>query len=388
MGRPTVNLPDWRAGGRRIITLYRAIAVLILNTLVLLVCLELGARLGLRVWNSFSNSKVNTTKPEYYVSQDWAIKYWEEDAQSHEIAYRPWILWRRAPFAGTMINVDQNGIRETPGADCGESSYKVFTFGGSTMWGSGSPGWATIPGYLQTNLAALKAEPVCVINFGEAGYVSTQSLIQLQLQLQSGNVPDLVIFYDGINDVFNAYRSGLPGAHAHFQEITTKLEGGLLSHVVEVIKASSAFYQLIDRLKPKETEFATYQRGGFDAPGFADAIIQIYLGNYKIVEALARQYDFKYYFFWQPVLVVGKKPLTVEEEFIVAGIDPNLIELHYLVYERVQLITGYDNLYYLADVFDDQASQIYYDYSHVTPVGNELVVQRMLELIENRLNRD
>ncbi|MBN1993485.1 MAG: hypothetical protein JW953_12360 [Anaerolineae bacterium] len=227
-----------------------------------------------------------------------------------------------------------------------------------------------------------------MINFGEAGYVSTQSLIQLQLQLQSGNVPDLVIFYDGINDVFNAYRSGLPGAHAHFQEITTKLEGGLLSHVVEVIKASSAFYQLIDRLKPKETEFATYQRGGFDAPGFADAIIQIYLGNYKIVEALARQYDFKYYFFWQPVLVVGKKPLTVEEEFIVAGIDPNLIELHYLVYERVQLITGYDNLYYLADVFDDQASQIYYDYSHVTPVGNELVVQRMLELIENRLNRD
>jgi hypothetical protein len=38
------------------------------------------------------------------------------------------------------------------------------------------------------------------MNFGESGFVSTQSVIQLMQELQSGNIPHLVIYYDGVND--------------------------------------------------------------------------------------------------------------------------------------------------------------------------------------------
>ena len=39
-----------------------------------------------------------------------------------------------------MYWVDAQGLRRTPGAQCGAGAYKVFAFDGSTMWGVGSRG--------------------------------------------------------------------------------------------------------------------------------------------------------------------------------------------------------------------------------------------------------
>ena len=36
-------------------------------------------------------------------------------------------------------------------------------------------------------------------------------MMELFLQLREGNIPDLVVFYDGVNDVFSAYQQGKAG---------------------------------------------------------------------------------------------------------------------------------------------------------------------------------
>ena len=71
----------------------------------------------------------------------------------------------------------------------------------------GAPDWGTIPAYLQTLLEQKIETPLCIVNYGEWGYVVTQNMILLTLELRDGNVPDLVIFYDGINDVFATYQA-------------------------------------------------------------------------------------------------------------------------------------------------------------------------------------
>jgi hypothetical protein len=43
------------------------------------------------------------------------------------------------------------------------------------------------------------------------GWVSTQSVIMLLRQLQHGNIPDVVVFYDGVNDTYAAYQQGFAG---------------------------------------------------------------------------------------------------------------------------------------------------------------------------------
>ena len=53
--------------------------------------------------------------------------------------------------------------------------------------------------------------PVEVRNLSELGYVSTQEVIGLYRELQEGYRPDVVIFYDGVNDTTSAVLSGQAG---------------------------------------------------------------------------------------------------------------------------------------------------------------------------------
>ena len=58
------------------------------------------------------------------------------------------------------------------------------------------------------------------------------------------------------------------------------------------------------------SKLVTYESMGIDVAQLSDLIVQEYLGNYKIVSALAQKYGFKYFFFLPPRIAVGNKPLT------------------------------------------------------------------------------
>lgn len=386
------DVQSLRSFGQRIACLYRGAAILVLNTLVLLACLELGAIFVLTAESLFSGlAELPVIDPRvqlpYYTSQDWAATYWQEFSDADRRNYHSWVIWRRAPFEGATININEEGIRHTPGADCSANSYRVFTFGGSAMWGEGSPDWGTLAAYLQAGLEALRDDPVCVVNFGESGYVSTHNLIELLTQLQHGNVPDLVIFYDGIGDVYAAYQSGQAGVHMNPSQIAAKLTEPQ-NRFVEWLKGSHSFSLLqraVARLG-REEKPVTYQTLGIDTESLGDSVAEVYLSNYEIVGALAQEHGFKYFFFWQPVVSVGDKQLTREEQDMRSGMDPALVNLVGVVYRNIELATPeYENLYYIGQAVEEQVSQIWIDWAHVTPVGNQLIAQEMLDAIRSRL---
>jgi hypothetical protein len=385
--------------GQRIVNSYKAVALVTLNILILFGCLELAATFVAKIWKEpvpqtdggESSPRAHTS---YYASQPWAKQYWREFSLSRPQLYRDYVIWRRAPFKGIFININHDGIRSTPGADCSANSYKVFTFGGSTMWGTGSPEWGTIPAYLQADFTALRHGPVCVINFGESAFVSTQGVIQLILELQSGNVPELVIFYDGVNDVYAAYQSGR-STHQNFDRIAAKLtkSESPTSFVAWIESANSV--RLLERgvakLRPKprnSTNRVTYSAMGIDTATLSDSVVKTYLGNYEIVDALAQKYGFKFFFFWQPVISIGAKPLTSEEQEMRRRMDPmepEIVELFESVYGRVQRVAkNYENLYYIAETFDSSNSEIWIDATHVTPVGNRLIAKKIFRVITER----
>ncbi len=370
--------------GKRFLSLYRQVAVHLLNTLVLLALLELLAILVGR--STFQIRQAGIQDVPYYADQDWSELYWREAGVSESYHYQPYVVWRHLPFSGQMININQEGIRQTPGAECGDGAYKVFAFGGSTMWGWGSPDWGTIPAYLQSGFEALSEGPVCVMNFGEDGYHSTQSLIALTLQLQAGNVPDLVIFYDGVNEVIAAYESGQPSVHVTLAKVAARFEGQ--EHPLLTWGKSTRTYALLRRWtdRPEQArygaspEMARDSESTFDTASLADSVSDTYLRNYSLVGALAQEYGFDYFFFLQPHLAVGEKALTRDEQTMRSGIDPTLAELARAVYTKIALAASdSEHLWYIADVFDEEETQIWIDeVGHITPEGNRLVAQVML----------
>jgi hypothetical protein len=294
----------------------------------------------------------------------------------------------------------------TPGADCDAKSFKVFAFGESTMWGTGSPDWGTIPANLQKGFEKLRQGPVCVMNFGESAYTSTQDVITLLLQLQSGNIPDVVLFYSIGGDIGAAYETGRVGVHANIDQIAARFEGhsGQKPPTFGDWLRSTYSYSLIDWIvgkltianpqqeEPGDAEFldrvtTTRGREGMktDVGMLSDPIMQNYFANYEIVSALARKYGFKYFFFAPPIVTLGNKTLTHEEEKMKFSLKNNvaLDKLVTAVYQTIEKKSSkYQNLYSMVHIFDNYDGLIWIDAGHVTPIGNQLIAKRMLDIIQ------
>lgn len=377
---------------------YKAAAILTLNLVVILVGLELTASAILGVRMAVPEDRVPEDPREessYYDSKPWALQYWREFAIVRKQQYHAFTVWRRAPFKGETINIDARGVRLTPGSDCSAGAIKVFTFGSSHMWGTGAPDWGAIPAYLRTGLARDRGRPICVTNFGESAYVTTQSVIELLLQLQAGNVPNIAIFFDGAADIYTGYQSGRSGLHGNFELTAAQMEGRNRpqSPLAFRLIGLSSLFQLVDNQVAKLSagssptpKLVTYETMNVDMASLADAITGTYLTNYETVAALAQRYGFEYYFFWPPHVSSGQKPLTHEEVRSKHALDPALQRLHAAVYRAVESHIGlqYENLLSVTDVFDDCRQLVWLDESHTTPEGNEMIAERMSRDIRDR----
>jgi len=393
--------------------IYRAVAILTLNAIIVFACFELAA-MGLTKVKTLSVISKSTEplvlvgegnpreKVSYYSSQDWAERFWHEFRLSRKQQFYPYVGWRRAPFKGQTIEVDQNGVRLTPGADCSPKSLKVFTFGASEMWGTGSPSWGTIPAHLQKGLEKLRPGPVCVTNFAESAYVSMQNVIMLLMQLRSGNVPDVVLFYTLADDIYSAYQSGRPGVIENLDQIAARFEGRQEQPKFTFVDRlqSTYSYALIDQLMGKLTianpqqkdeptvgKLVTYESMGVDVATLSDSIAREYLGSYKIVSALAQEYGFKYFFFLPPTIALGNKPLTPEEREMKNKEEREtaLYKLSTAVYRLVEGESSkHQNLYSMVHIFDQYDSLMWIDGGHATPIGNQVITEKMLAVIQAR----
>ncbi len=388
--------------GRKTIAVYKAMAIMLLNTILLLVFIEFSLIIIARLSDFLPHKSETVVERDlryinddrenlpYYQTQDWSKDYWREYHaawDNRQLPFEPYLIWRNQPFKGKALNIDAEGLRVTPGAECMSDSYKVFTFGGSTMWGTGVPDWGTIPAFLQSNLAERMDRPVCVVNYAEQAWVSTQSVIQLMLALRAGNVPDLVIFYDGNNDVFAAYQSGLAGAPQNLNSLAARFEDRPETPPLITLISKTRIYKFLQRLAlGKDTEtIPTYETKGVDADALAAGISQAYLGNYEIVQRLASAYGFEAHLFWQTTLLAAEKPLTEEENGIknvAISVYPGYVELFDATTGQVlAAIPQHPNLHDLTDIFNDQSDLIFIDPFHVTIEGNQIITAEMLKSI-------
>ena len=376
----------------RLIGWYSNFAVYILNTLLLLFCVELAAEVVL--W-SYTHYVKQDPRPKLTIYQEepWNETYWFElDKATQGAYYQDYIGWRTKPYQGEYVQVNQNGLRVTPSADCSLEAFKVFMFGGSTMWGVGAPDSGTIPSYFQKLLSNRRSEqPICVVNFGILAGVSTQGVIQLQEELKRGNIPDWVIFYDGANDVIAAYQSGRAGSVQFSNMIKDRFEGTepLAFRLHRSFASFKILASLAQKIKGGQPFVWTYLRPGVYNDTLATEVATIYLQNQKMVSVLAETYGFTDYFFWQPLVFTGNKPLTPEEKGYIDSLDPGLITLYNKVYPIIaDAALERANLYYIVNVFDNETEQVFIDYVHISPHGNKRIAEEMFASIGHSMTKE
>jgi hypothetical protein len=358
--------------GPRFVRAYTAAAVVLLNTLILGCALEFGSSLIDRLTDDDEpereiNNAVLAARP---AQLQHAAEYNESAPKQLE----PYVLWRQKPYSGRSITITAAGLRDTPGSHCGGDAYKVFTFGGSAMWGVGAADSETIPAFLRAMLEEV-GRPVCVTNYAQIGYVFGQNVTELIDLLMQGERPDLVISYDGHNDVYVAFEQGLAHRQFYFDGLKKIFEPEA-SHWYQDL----SLYWRVNPPPPESWQWHDYSTMGKNADALSAEIANQYFNSYSVVEALAAKWGFDFALFVQPTISLSRKRLTDAERPVMKDAqDPQpLPPLMAATYGRLEKgALERKRLFYIADVFDDTVGEIWFDAVHVAPEGNKVVATRI-----------
>ncbi len=317
----------------------------------------------------------------------WVRDYLRELNDGREGEWRPYIYWRRKPYHGKYLNIDAAGIRRTWNATSSPApgQLKVFMFGGSMLWGVGARDDFTIPSIVSKTLATQLQSRVWVVNFAELGYVSTQEVIALLRELQKVNVPDIVVFFDGVNDTFSAFQNGVAGIPQNERDRVAAFDA-LKRFSLRPMIERLALYQLTAALVTAHGGSAPARFGGDDGrstDALGRATVEVYLQNVNIVEALAQRFGFRAIFFWQPT-VFTKKHLSRQErewsgrsgrKFWTSGSPGPFFDVVYEAFWQRTRMGRIDNVYDLSGVFDEVRDTIFIDEWHVTETGNAKIAE-------------
>ena len=231
-----------------------------------------------------------------------------------------------------------------------------------------------------------------VRNLAEIGYVSTQELIALTRELQQGYRPDLVLFYDGVNDTTSALLEGKPTLSTN--EINRVREfnlsqspGRLAAALVGNLVKNSAFFRVAGSvarrsgLGPVKEPKALSESGMI---GLAMGVVRGYVANVELVEALGKTYGFRPVFVWQPDIFSKPKlvPFEAEEKAKYGWASSLFTEVHRQL-ERIDALVSDPDFLNLSGTFSEADSLQFLDFCHTTEEANariaSVLVSKLLE---------
>ena len=328
---------------------------------------------------------------------------------TERIVYEPYTIWNRRYYPGDLINIDFEGLRRTTNNSDTEDALRVWVFGGSTVWGEGAPDDGTIPSHLAGLMNAWGVDTT-VRNLGERGYVSTQEVVFLYRELQAGRRPDVVVFYDGINDAAAASNwPEVPGSHVSLHRIRDRFRfGEVPSERRREFVRSFGIYKasriVLDRLEARERSARARQEDADTdiTPRFLEAnfrflggqAVDVWLANRELVTALGVEFGFTALFVLQPSLWTDGKPLHVSERRILAEhlerramthIMATRAEMSTILEERLRDGALPSNVLDLGDVFATVEDPIYIDYVHTAGLGYRIVAEALFERLREHV---
>jgi hypothetical protein len=281
-------------------------------------------------------------------------------------------------FAGRFIHVEDRRRRTT---DQPESfDHRVLLFGGSTVFDQEVPDEHTLASCLQRHLNLHSSIRYRVENFGVPAMIARQQTERLgHTSLQPG---DVVVFYDGVNDVYYPVYNG----NATGYRIGDDSDGGIR----KLSGAQALLYPLCFRLK-EYSAVASLLFHRLDSPrpanlvdadtltGHLDAAEAGYLKALTEARSIAEAHGARFVHVLQPHLFSLAHPTAYERDVIRNELKslPGLDEAYRLGYPRLRHATAKAagdrvDTTDMSDGLDTRGNteEFYLDFCHVNHTAN------------------
>ena len=275
-------------------------------------------------------------------------------------------------FEGKWINVRNN--RRVTLNKPGIYSHKIYLFGGSTVYNGEVPDKLTIA----SQLASIGANNFQyeVVNMGATSIHSARQFARLKqdIKLKKG---DIVIFYDGVNDVYQriinrnrkGYMYGQPKRESYWVKVLRLYS-----------KDSHILYFLFSRIK-NNTSYIT--------PDLIESSSEDYIKTLVATNEYVLSQKAYFYHFLQPTLFTRKNLNEYENMLLKKGhpiVSKHVIKAFTEAYPIIlNKLDTVNFSYSLTEAFDELLESPYLDFCHVTHIGNKIIATNIWNNIKDEL---
>jgi hypothetical protein len=362
--------------------MFKLLKIVTLNLLILLAILQIilvVVSIGGDVWDHGKLALREGDKKGrhlllLYEDNERARRIFEDQRKTVE-GYSSFVGWRRLPLETETTNIGADGLRRhTLGRDNISPTQSLGFFGGSTAWGTGVADDETIPAKLDG-----LTERYDITNYGESGWTSRQSLAQLINLMNEGKAPDIVVFYDGANEVLIHCNLGF-GTAFNVHHETKQLEKLVLdsqsrSYVYRnfIVPAVDTFARVTGYVRhPSEW---ICDRDSTRAVALASHLLR----NWEIAHTLVESYGGRFVGILQPVSGVGQARIDHLQ------LDPAITTNYAAAYAQIRPLLRERNLAWTWDLSDsfDIDRPLYIDHAHVIEEGNALIAARIARILQS-----
>jgi hypothetical protein len=371
---------------RKIVRWYTGAAILLLNTLLLFVLINLLCWGVLEIHKRRSRPDYLTYSDSWYrnIYPSMSDSQWKEllrEIKDRPFGYQPYTMVTETPYQGTYVNISDQGYRLIPQQGpwpLDPKNYNVLAFGGSSMFGYAVADDQTISAYMQPILQKSEGRRVCVYNFGQRACFSTQERILFEQLLRDGAKPNLVVFVDGLNDfLFAVEPTPLQQTQA---DLLAPQNQGSGHHLLEIWKSLPAgqMAQLLSKkiLHPKPPPLADWST--------VDPVaIDRYVWNKKAIEAICDSLGIAKAFIYQPAPIYHHGLTLKEADWDTPG-DQWVIHGYPLMAQYIKDHDMGKDFLWLADMQQGIQTRLYVDKWHYTPEFAKQVAGEICNFLEKQ----
>ena len=290
---------------------------------------------------------------------------------------------------GEYVNINSDGFRGDF-INFQDQSYRIFVLGGSTVFGYvTSSDEKTIPAILETKFND-KQTSVQVINAGipyattiDERYYVEQNIVNYQ--------PNLVIMYDGWNDIWHIEETKANIPYEIFSS-NNALENNLLFVQSLEFKISRGLFYFFDQINYKTglgvnqflydvfAKINSFQANSTQGENLEISDKKLYqlenniINNWSEVCDLGRINEFHVVNIIQPIFQTSTEnynnTLSIESQY-----------LKKLDIERIKMESSCENIIDLRETFSEfDESKIFFDAGHMSDRGNEIISKKLFEI--------
>ncbi len=359
-----------RAG--RVAGVYGWLATTLLTTVLLfaglngVAALLLAAGVGVLAAGPLRDG-LEPLRAAYPGRSDQEIRQLLTEVWTRPYIYEPFTKFREGAFAGRYLHILAAGFRSgghpqpwppSPG------DRVVFVFGGSTAMGYGVADDETLPAQLELALGRTSCGPAAVYNFARSNYFSSQERILFEQLALAGAVPEVAIFVDGLNEF------AFPGGEPKF---TTRLSYFMSETQAQLARRWFVHLPLARLIKGLRGNAETVGEETALDEDSTRVVVERWLRNRALIEAVGRELSVATIFVWQPIRVAY-------EARRVAGYAL-LDELR----RRPDLRLAAPGFLWLADAHPAGQDPLYVDRVHYSAAFNRYLAERLAPTVRAAL---